>query len=307
MNDTTHKSQMQKIRYKKNRCKKTLINGVAADHINIDDRSIHYGDGLFETILCEGNNLFYWSQHYHRLQSSAQQLKIVCPDEQVLLDDIAKLLENNKVELSAAEPHCAIKIVISRGSGERGYRYSKTLSANRFVLFSTVEADYSSFLSGKLIRGDLCICQQQVSINESLAGLKHLNRLENVMARSEWNAQYIDGLMLNANNNVIEGTMSNLFAVRDKQLLTPDLKLSGVNGVMREAVIRLAADSDIKLSVDNLTLDDLKNMDELFITNSLIGMKSVNKLNDWQCDNHDVSDKLFTALLKDMDKNVRAV
>ena len=301
MNDTKHKSQMQKPDVT------TLINGVATDHIKIDDRSIHYGDGLFETILCDGNDLFYWPQHYHRLQSSAQKLKIACPDEQVLLDDIAKLLENNKVEINVSGPRCAIKIVISRGAGERGYKFSKNISANRFALFSTIESEHSSLLSGKLITGDLYVCQQQASINEDIAGLKHLNRLENVMARSEWNTEYIDGLMLNANNNVIEGTMSNLFAVRDKQLLTPDLKLSGVNGVMREAVIRIAADNNIKLSVNDLTLDDLENMDELFITNSLIGMKSVNKLNNWQCDDHDVSDKLFAALLKDMDKNVRAV
>ena len=73
----------------------SLINGVASDYLSINDRSIHYGDGLFETILCNNNKLYYWTQHFQRLQASAQQLKIACPQEQVLLDDITKLLDIN--------------------------------------------------------------------------------------------------------------------------------------------------------------------------------------------------------------------
>ena len=108
----------------------------------------------------------------------------------------------------------------------------------------------------KLLSGDLCFCEQQVSINENLAGLKHLNRLENVMARNEWGhrsteSNIIDGLMLNANQYVIEGCMSNLFAVRNNELLTPDLSVSGVKGIMREVIIDLANKNNIKLRIIN--------------------------------------------------------
>ncbi len=280
----------------------SLINGVASDYLTINDRSIHYGDGLFETILCSNNKLYYWSQHFQRLQDSAQQLKIACPQEQVLLDDITRLLEENKPESgSASEVAWAIKIIVSRGAGERGYKFSKNITSSRLVLLSSLEAEHSSLLSQQLLSGELFICKQQVSINENLAGLKHLNRLENVMARNEWNDKarnsFIDGLMLNANQHVIEGTMSNLFAIKDKQLFTPELNLSGVNGIMREMIIDLASKNNIKTSLINLTLDDLTAMDELFISNSLIAMKAVTKLGDSLYKDQAVANMIFSELL----------
>ena len=287
-----------------------MINGIASDYLTINDRSIHYGDGLFETILCYNNKLYYWSQHFQRLQTSAEKLKIACPQEQLLLDDIAKLLDKNKSG-SNSEAACAIKIIVSRGAGERGYQFSKNTAASRIVLLSAVEAGHSSLLSNQLLSGELFICKQQVSINENLAGIKHLNRLENVLARNEWNDKakknIIDGLMLNANQHVIEGTMSNLFAIKDKQLFTPCLSLSGINGVMRGVIIELAGKSDIKTSAITLTLDDLSSMDELFISNSLIAMKAVTKLGDSIYKDQAVTNMIFTELLNNKESYAQAV
>jgi 4-amino-4-deoxychorismate lyase len=290
----------------------SLINGIASDYLNINDRSIHYGDGLFETILCSDQKLYYWQQHYQRLYESAKRLKIDCPQEQLLLDDISKLLEsyNSGVDNTGIDNSgsaCVIKIIISRGAGERGYKFSKNMTVNRFVFLSAFEADYSSILSRQLESGELYICKQQVSINENLAGLKHLNRLENVLARDEWNASYIDGLMLNANLHVIEGSMSNLFAVKDKQMYTPDLRLSGVKGVMREIIIDLAAKNNIKTSVTDLTIDDLYAMDELFISNSLIAMKVVTKLRDTLYSDQPVARNIFTDLLNSKEDYAQTV
>ncbi len=295
----------------------SLINGVASDYLNIDDRSIHYGDGLFETILCSDQKLYYWQQHYQRLYESAKRLKIDCPQEQLLLDDISKLLESynsvaddigaDNTGVDNSESTYAIKIIISRGAGERGYKFSKNMTANRFVFLSALESDYSSILSRQLESGELYICKQQVSINENLAGLKHLNRLENVLARDEWNASYIDGLMLNANQHVIEGSMSNLFAIKDKQMYTPDLILSGVRGVMREIIIDLAAKNNIKTSVTDLTIDDLYAMDELFISNSLIGMKVVTKLEYVLYSDQPVTRKIFNDLLNSKEDYAQTV
>ncbi len=287
-----------------------MINGIASDYLTINDRSIHYGDGLFETILCYNNKLYYWSQHFQRLQTSAEKLKIACPQEQLLLDDIAKLLDKNKSG-SNSEAACAIKIIVSRGAGERGYQFSKNTTASRIALLSAVEAGHSSLLSNQLLSGELFICKQQVSINENLAGIKHLNRLENVLARNEWNDKakknIIDGLMLNANQHVIEGTMSNLFAIKDKQLFTPCLSLSGINGVMRGVIIELAGKSDIKTSAITLTLDDLSSMDELFISNSLIAMKAVTKLGDSIYKDQAVTNMIFTELLNNKESYAQAV
>ena len=288
----------------------SLINGITSNYLTINDRSIHYGDGLFETILCHNNKLYYWPQHFQRLQTSAEKLKIACPQEHLLLDDIAKLLDKNESG-SNSEAACAIKIIVSRGAGERGYQFSKNTAASRIVLLSAVEAGHSSLLSNQLLSGELFICKQQVSINENLAGIKHLNRLENVLARNEWNDKaknnVIDGLMLNANQHVIEGTMSNLFAIKDKQLFTPCLSLSGINGIMRGVIIELAEKSNIKTSAINLTLDDLSSMDELFISNSLIAMKAVTKLGDSLYKYQAVTNMIFTELLNNKESYAQAV
>lgn len=281
-----------------------LINGIASDYLTIDDRAIHYGDGLFETILCDVGKLYYWPQHFLRLQQSAEKLKIPCPSQQSLLDDIKKLLTDNHTDVGSA---CVIKIILSRGAGERGYMFPKKVSANRLVSLSALNADYSSLLSKKLLSGKLFLCEQQVSINENLAGIKHLSRLENVLARNEWQDDYIDGLMCNANRHVIEGVMSNLFAIKDKQLFTPDLALSGVNGIMREVIMPLAKKNDIDVIIKNLNVNALFEMDELFISNSLIGMKSVTGLVDVTYNKPHVSNIIFDALLNSMEDHAQVI
>jgi len=294
----------------------SLINGVAADYLTINDRAIHYGDGVFETILCHNNHLFYWHQHYQRLLKSANKLQLACADEQTLLDDIACLLTINKQVDSAT---FVLKVILTRGSSERGYAFEKNTAINRLVLISTIDSNYSSLLTGELSTGELFVCKQQISINESLAGLKHLNRLENVLARNEWSTtagaginmnnsnNIADGLMLNANQHVIEGTMSNLFAVKDNQLFTPDLSQSGVNGIMRDVIINLAENNNIRLSIVNIKLDELLAMDALFISNSLIGMKSINKLSSSQYHESTLINRIFKMLLNTRDNYAQAL
>jgi len=281
-----------------------LINGIASDYLSIDDRAIHYGDGLFETILCHADKLYYWPQHFSRLQASAERLKIPCPAEQLLLDEISRLLADNRTETDSAY---AIKIILSRGAGERGYQFPEKTTVNRLLMLSPLATDHSSLLSKKLLSGKLFLCEQQVSINENLAGMKHLNRLENVLARNEWQGDYIDGLMLNTNKHVIEGSMSNLFAIKDRQLYTPDLTLSGVEGVMRDVIMRLADINNIDVMVKDLTVEMLFDMDALFISNSLIGMKSVTDLAEGTYNTPHVSNIIFDALLATMEDHTQDV
>ncbi len=278
---------------------KNLINGIAADFININDRVVHYGDGLFETILCAEQKIYYWALHYQRLKESAEKLNISCPLEQVLLDDIKSCLEG------LDEP-CAIKIIITRGNSKRGYRYDKTITGKRIVMISEITQDYSSLLKRQLLSGDLFLCEQQVSINKNLAGLKHLNRLENVLARNEWaDEAFIDGLMLNHNSHVIEATMSNLFAIEDHRLMTPDLSLSGVNGIMRRVILNIADELNIKTVVENITLENIMKADELFISNSLIGIKSIDTFNDKTFGEPSVTKNIFDELISSVENNAK--
>lgn len=287
-----------------NKLTHSLINGINTDYLSINDRAIHYGDGIFETVLCEKNQLLYWPQHFQRLQKSAQKLNLSCPDEQILLNDIKQLFAQHE---SSKDQAYAVKIILSRGTGERGYRYFSKQHENRLVMLSAVATDYSSLLSGKLLEGELCFCSQQVSINENLAGLKHLNRLENVLARNEWQDQYSDGLMLNANHHVIEGTMSNLFGVKGRQLYTPDLAQSGINGIMRDVIIDLAKSSNLTLHIQHLGREDVLAMDELFISNSLIGIKSIDKLEESFFKEKTITALIFSELLKTSPEHVQVI
>ena len=285
-----------------------LINGITADYLTINDRAIHYGDGLFETILCSNNTLFYWPQHYQRLRQSALKLKLNCPDEQILLHDISYLLKENETPEAGV---FSIKIIITRGSSERGYVIPKKTSENRIVLLSAISPDYCALISGELLSGELYLCRQQVSINESLAGLKHLNRLENVLARNEWHDtaknNYVDGLMLNANQHVIEGTMSNLFAIKDNKLYTPDLRQSGINGIMRAMIIAAAERNGIEVSTVNISLEELLDMDEIFISNSLMGVRSVNKIASSFFHGQTLTKLLYSNLLKTKDDHAQVI
>jgi len=285
----------------------SLINGIAADYVSVNDRSLHYGDGIFETILCNKQHLLYWQQHYQRLAQSAKKLKITCPDEQSLLNDIALLLKQNTQTKTTP---AVIKIILSRGNSERGYAFPDDQQNTRMVLLSMLDTAYSSLITEQLGRAELFVCQQQLGINESLAGLKHLNRLENVMARNEWRhgkKHYVDGLMLNANQHVIEGSMSNLFAVKNGQLFTPDLKLGGVNGIMRDMIIQLASVHAVPLSITNINMQQLLDMDELFISNSLLGMKSISKLGHVDFEQSTISQQIFTLLTDDRDNHAQAI
>jgi 4-amino-4-deoxychorismate lyase len=301
-----------------------LINGVHSEYLNVMDRSIHYGDGIFGTILCltseasaaadtdteeKGGSsikLCYWRQHYQRLKQSAEHLQLDCPDEHVLLDDIKQLLRDNMPSQA-----CVIKIILTRGTGDRGYLYPKRQAESRIVLVSAIDADYSSILSGHLLTGELYLCRQPVSINTGLAGLKHLNRLENVIARNEFAAgkggPYIDGLMLNDDSAVIEGSMSNLFAVSGDLLITPDLQRSGVSGVMRDAIIELARSNEIEVRVRELKSSELLSMDALFITNSLIGMKAASRLLDMDYQQSQMPVRLFEKLQQTLEDHVQVV
>ena len=271
---------------------RTLINGIAAEYLAADDRSIQFGDGLFETMLVRDGRVIQLAEHLDRLLVSAQRLSISMPQRRVFIDDIDKLIDE------AGSACGVIKLIVTRGRSSRGYQYDRQAGSNRLVRFSAIQRQYSSILSAELLRGDLCFCNTPASVNTALAGIKHLNRLDNVLARNEFAAdRYIDGLMSDVDGHVIEGSMSNLFAIRDRVLYTPDLGRAGVDGVMRNTVLELAGQAGIEYSVCTLTRPELEQMDCLFITNSLIGMKAVDNLEDTHYSDFSLCEQLFEQLL----------
>ena len=245
-----------------------LLNGKAADSISLQDRGFMYGDGLFETIAVRNQQFEFWRKHIQRLLDGCRRLSIPAPAPDILLAEARSLVTPGE--------DTVIKIVITRGSGGRGYRLPQQAHPNRILTCY----EWPSHPPEKVIQGIVAIyCRNTIGMNKKLAGIKHLSRLENVMARNEWDDEIIsEGLMLNSAGHVIEGTMSNFFLVKNGQLCTPDLSKSGVTGIMREVILELAQDLQIPVKVGNFVTADVDIADEIFFANSLIGIWPVRQL-----------------------------
>jgi 4-amino-4-deoxychorismate lyase len=169
-----------------------------------------------------------------------------------------------------------LKIIITRGSGGRGYKPPDIIEPTR-VLSLHPYPDYSPSFQQYGITARFC--QQHLGLNPTLAGLKHLNRLEQVLARAEWNTPKIqEGIMLDLNGYVIEGTMSNVFFVKNGILYTPSLTQAGIAGIMRDFVLKTAQQHGIKVTQGLFLPEQLLEADELFVTNSIIGIWGIKAL-----------------------------
>ena len=248
----------------------SLINGIAAEYLSVDDRGLHYGDGLFETIKLQDGKLCYWPEHYRRLQTSAKTLQIACPPQSVFEQDVRSLLQTGASD-------AVIKIILTRGSGERGYAVSNPGQATRIVQLSAMPQYDEQFYQQGIRAG---FCQHRLSGNPALAGIKHLNRLDNVLARNSLDKGCQEGIMLDQQGRVIEGCMSNLFFIKQGVLHTPALHDAGVDGIIRRQVLALAAEAGWSCRINDVTPQDVLEADEIFFSNSLIGLWPVRQLDD---------------------------
>jgi 4-amino-4-deoxychorismate lyase len=245
-----------------------LVNGARAESTPLTDRGLAYGDGVFRTLRMVDGRPLHWARHYAKLHSDCVALGLPCPLESLLLSE---------AQFAAAGlAHASVKIIVTRGSGPRGYAPPQPCVPTRIVI---AEA-YTSSLRNEA-GANVHLCRLRLSQQPALAGIKHLNRLENVLARAEWNDTAIDeGLLLDQENDVIGGTMSNLFIVENGALITPDLSRSGVAGVTRARVIDLAKTAGIECRIEKVPLQRVFNADEVSLVNSLIGLWPVCRLAD---------------------------
>jgi 4-amino-4-deoxychorismate lyase len=266
-----------------------MINGEVREMLPATDRALHYGDGLFETVAVVNGQPRLWVAHMARLQRGCEVLGLPVPDQQQLYDEA--------LALCGAEKRAVLKIIYSRGSGGRGYRPPQQATPQR-ILFRYPWPDYSVQQQG--IR--LQLCWTPLACNPLLAGIKHLNRLEQVLARAEWDDPDIhEGVMCDLVGQVKEGTMSNLFWVKKGILHTPDLSGCGVAGIMREQVMNLACELGMELVIAETTPQGLTEADEMFVTNSLIGIWPVLHFNGHDYPLGSVTQQLREALHKSLE------
>ena len=245
-----------------------LVNGKPGNSISICDRGLLYGDGVFRTLRAIKGKALHWPLHYLKLQRDCTALGISCPDEALLCAELDQVL--------AQHPDGVLKLIVTRGEGARGYTPSAAVTPTRIWDFSSLP-DYPPEWTTQGIKAR--ICSLRLPAQPRLAGIKHLNRLENVLAAAEWNNPEIaEGLLLDADGNVIEGTRSNLFMVSQGQLVTPDLSRCGVAGIQRERVMAWALQHGVTLQVRDVGLEEALHADELFLVNSVVGLWPVREL-----------------------------
>ena len=239
-----------------------LVDGVPAESIPLSDRGFQYGDGVFETIRIVDGSIPLETLHLRRLQNGCDRLRLPL-DLQTLQCQIPQFIHD-----------CAdgvLKVTVTRGSGGRGYNPADAKGRIVLGLFPRTPPPESWVHDGVRVK----LCETRLGHSPALAGMKHLNRLEQVLARGEFQTgEFEEGLVRDIHDNVIEGTMSNVFLVASGKVFTPDLSLCGVEGVMRQWLMDSFA-RQLPFQAGRLSLDDLLQADEVFFANSVMGILPV--------------------------------
>ncbi len=245
------------------------ING-AIKTLPVDDRGLQYGDGAFDTIAIRQGRPRLAGLHIERLRIGCERLGIDIPATEVLLDMLDRAIAS-----TACQGNGVAKFVVTRGSGRRGYQYSVDATARIMLgIFESTVHSRECWTHGVEIR----ICNLRLGSQPGLAGIKSLNRLEQVLARNEWRRESIaEGLMLDTDCNIVCGTMSNLFLVSDSALLTPAITSAGVSGVMRQHIIAQSESDGLSVTVEPIPIRTLTECREIFLSNSQIGIWPVRR------------------------------
>lgn len=265
-----------------------LVNGQPAGSIDARDRGLAYGDGVFRTLRTRDGLPLWWRDHYAKLAADCASLRLACPDEVLLYAEACGVAE-------AGEG--VVKIILTRGGGARGYAPPAAQAPTRIVSSAPLPAHAHG-------DGDVAArwCTLQLSRQPRLAGVKHLNRLENVLARAEWDDPAIfEGLLCDDSGAVIGGVMSNLVIARDGELATPDLSACGVAGVARARLLRAASRLGLSARVERLSRAAILAADEVMICNSVFGVRRVVRLEEKTWAPAGWTDTLKTALYEEVD------
>ena len=244
------------------------VNGQQQTDIAVTDRGLAYGDGIFTTAKIVNGEVVLLAKHLERLVHGCQYLKLQMPSNISLREQLESVAKGY--------PLAVLKVMITAGSGGRGYsRLGLSDSAtNIIIMISDFPSDYETLALRGINLGD---SKHQIATSPMLGGIKHLNRLEQVLLRAELDERSEDDLIVtNCQGNVIEATSSNLFYWRDEQLCTPEISTSGVDGLIRQAIIA----NNAQVKVCQTKLEDLKDVQAMFISNSLMGIMPVKTYNN---------------------------
>ncbi len=265
-----------------------LIDGQPGETITVHDRGFNYGDGLFETIAVFRGEPVFLRQHLNRLAEGCRRLGIPPPDPDILADEVRRV--------AGGAGKRVVKIIVTRGSGGRGYRPPENPAPHRVVAgLDWPQRPPEWWRDGVAVR----ICRTPLGCNPALAGLKQLGRLEQVTAAAELADGEAEGLMIGPAGQVVEGTMSNLFLVQDGTVHTPELSGCGVAGIVRGEILARCAELGIGTQERVVVPAELFQAEEIFLTNSLIGIWPVRRLAECTLSPGSVTARLMERLRRE--------
>lgn len=253
---------------------RSWVDGEPATTVPVDDRGLMYGDGVFETIVCRDREPRFLDLHLARLGAGCAALGIRLPSQQALVEEL------RRVAGEGGEGGDAIlRLAVTRGSSERGYAPPANSCPRRIL------QRYPLATGAAAAAGGIRACHSAVTLGiaPQLAGFKHLNRLENVLARAQLaGSGCAEAVLATTTGELVGGTLSNLFACLDGRLVTPPIEVAGVRGVMRSVVLREAAKLGLDAGEQRLRAPDLLRASEIFFTNVRVGLWPVRELAGWR-------------------------
>lgn len=251
------------------------LNSGLAGSANGLDRGLQFGDGLFETMrLDSAGSAPLASYHQQRLEKGMAVLGFSVDAAKTIgsaLDNIPQIPFGTDTHTNKNEREVGLKLIVTRGHSAQGYAAQTDILPNIYaIVFDAPE------LNDQPQKITVGINPIRLGEQPLLAGLKHLNRLEQVLARQQFQPDWSESVMLNQKSQVVEGCMSNIFAKIDNQWTTPAINTAGVDGVVRKWL--LSQGQNIQVGV--IQLEDLASATSVCFSNSLSGFREVEILNE---------------------------
>lgn len=247
-----------------------LINGREQETLVASDRAIQFGDGCFTTARIQAGNVAFLTAHLRRLRDASEKLMLPFQEWSALEEEMVRLARDHDSGV--------LKVILTRGSGGRGYSASACTMPSRILSVSAYPAHYATWREEGVT---LALSPVRLGRNPHLAGIKHLNRLEQVLIRTHLEQTNADeALVLDSEGWLTECCAANLFWCKGSTVFTPRLDQAGVKGIMREHCIALLASSSFRVSEVNATPDALAEADEVLICNALMPLVPVRACGD---------------------------
>jgi 4-amino-4-deoxychorismate lyase len=269
-----------------------LVDGEEGGRLAASDRGFQYGDGVFETLRLREGAPQLWGRHWERLCRGLDRLGIPRVAERDCLDDLRRV---------APGGWSMAKLIVTRGSGPRGYAIPERMRPTRVAM------------GGEALRPgedgsplQLGVCRTRAGPSP-VPGCKHLNRLENVLARIEWGPGWGEGLMLDGRGQVVCGTQSNVFFVEGQALVTPPLLRAGIPGTRRAWLLERARRARIEVREEPLSLARARAAETVFLSNTRMGLRRAVWVGENENQHGRAADSGLPALISELGVEMNAL